>query len=495
MKSITNSSLETASISVDSLSLVPPEDENRRSHTFKRLSQVVDLSTEEAQELANMSNSEREAEIGRLQELIKRYQMLMLLVAINSGWMFYTINMVTYYCKIDLGLSAAENSLVASILFLPWSFKPIWGFMSDSFNFFGYRFKGHFMIMSLVTCTIASSLMVFPKPSIEVLVMTLTLHSLACSYIDALAEGISAMVTKYNERIVALRIDSDHEKADSLKSFGLFNSLRGISRSIMMFVGGFVVEKTHNSHLFYSGMILASYPLFLCLVVFFVFKEDKNPIFFRGCDHFIQGLKKTARSVINKEALLPLVILVFYRLLPQLGQAYTYVLLSRGGWSFSRFNTSSFCGALLTNLALLFGFTKLGKYVKYNLLITTGLIMLGMNIMLSSSVLYAQHYDPFWYSVFWVLVTSMLNLSMALMLVTVVGRLSRLLPEGFESTGVTVIISINNISNSTGRFFSSVLLNTYAVKDGYFERLREPQEIVLTLSVLLIAICPLFVSK
>ena len=495
MESATKESLEEASINGYSSLALLSEDKTRKSQALKRLSQVIGLSSEEIRELANLSKSDREAEINQLRELIKRYQMLMLLVAINSGWMFYTINMVTYYCKIDLELSAAQNSLVASILILPWSFKPIWGFMSDSFNFFGYRFKGHFMIMSLITFTIASSLMVFPQPSIEVLVTTLTLHSLACSYIDALAEGISAMVTKYNERIVVLSVDEKHEQANSLKSFGVFNSLRGVFRSIMMFVGGYVVQKTHNSHLFYSGMILATYPLFLSLVVLFLFKEEKNPIFFKGCARFLQGLKKTARSVTKREALFPLLIAMLYRLLPQLTQAYTYVLLSRGGWSFSQFNTSSFFGALLTNLALLFGFTKLGKYIKYNLLIAGGLVMIAVNILLSSTVFYAQYFDPFWYAVFWVFVTSLVNLSKSLIMVTIVGRISRVLPEGFESTGVTLIISINNVCNNIGIFLSSVLLDAYEVKVGYYERLREPQEMVLALSVLLIAICPLFVAK
>ena len=494
MIGIKDDSVEAASIRANTISTNSYEEKKRRT-TLTKLSKVVDLSEQEAEELANMNESERLEEIKRIQELVKRYQMLMLLIAVNSGWMFYTTNMVTYYCKVDLGLSAADNSKVASILWLPWSFKPIWGFMSDSFNFFGYRFKSHCMIMSLITCSVASVLIFIPRPSIQILTITLAFHSLCCSYIDALAEGISAMVTKYNERIEALRLDSDEQNADSLKSFGIFNSLRAVVKSIMIFVGGYVVERTNSTHLFYSGMILVSFPLIVCLVVFFGFKEEKNPIFFRGCGHFKEGIKKTLDSVVNKEALIPLALLMLYRIMPQLTQGYTYYLITRGGWSFGLFNTSSFIGSLVANVALLFGFTKLGRYVKYNILILTGLIMIGVAIMSCSTVFYSQDYDPKEYSAFWILTSAMQSLSLALMLVTVVGRISRLLPEGFESTGVTLIISLNNISNSTGRFLSSLLLDSYDVKIGYYERMRQPQEIVLAISTLLVGICPLFVSS
>ena len=128
--------------------------------------------------------------------------------------------------------------------------------------------------MSLLTSICASVLIFVPKPGVTLFVTSLFLYSLTVSYIDALAEGISAMITKYNQRIEVLEGKNGSED-NSMKALGMFNSVRGIFQAIMSFVGGFVVERTKSSHLFISGIILSSYPVIFCLQTLFLFKEEK----------------------------------------------------------------------------------------------------------------------------------------------------------------------------------------------------------------------------
>ena len=139
-----------------------------------------------------------------------------------------------------------------------------------------FRFKSHCMIMSLVSSLIAATLIFNPKPSEDVFVVVLIASSLSVCYVDALAEGISAIVTKLNERIAILEDGGEGNTADeSMKALGMFNSFRGVIMAVMTLIGGYVVQWTRSTHLLVSGIFLASYPILFCIQTFFIFKEKK----------------------------------------------------------------------------------------------------------------------------------------------------------------------------------------------------------------------------
>ena len=63
----------------------------------------------------------------------------MVLIAINTGWTFYYINMCVFYNKSIYNLSGAEIGKFIGFVSIPWNLKPIFGFLSDTFFLFGYR--------------------------------------------------------------------------------------------------------------------------------------------------------------------------------------------------------------------------------------------------------------------------------------------------------------------------------------------------------------------
>ena len=93
------------------------------------------------------------------------------------------------------------------------------------------------------------------------------------------------------------------------------------------------------------------------------------------------------------------------------------------------------------------------------------------------------------YGIIFILNVGALNM----VFVPVVGRISKYLPEGFESTGVTLVVAANKV----GLFFictmsTSYLLAAYKVDAGYFERLEQPQMICNWIYFADILIAPLF---
>ena len=50
---------------------------------------------------------------------------------------------ITYYLKDNLQLSPSKSALIQSILSFPSILKPLFGFMSDVYPFFGYKRKSY----------------------------------------------------------------------------------------------------------------------------------------------------------------------------------------------------------------------------------------------------------------------------------------------------------------------------------------------------------------
>ena len=63
----------------------------------------------------------------------------MLLIAINTGWTLYYLNMVVYYNKTVYHLTGAQIGEFIGFISIPWNLKPLFGFLSDTFFIFGYR--------------------------------------------------------------------------------------------------------------------------------------------------------------------------------------------------------------------------------------------------------------------------------------------------------------------------------------------------------------------
>ena len=52
--------------------------------------------------------------------------------------------------KDDYNLTPSVMSMSYGFTALPWSLKPIWGFISDSYPLFGYRRKSYLISMALI---------------------------------------------------------------------------------------------------------------------------------------------------------------------------------------------------------------------------------------------------------------------------------------------------------------------------------------------------------
>ena len=174
---------------------------------------------------------------------------------------------------------------------------------------------------------------------------------------------------------------------------------------------------------------------------------------------------------------------------------YAFVLLGESNWSFDLFNLTGFFSALICNIIVLSGIAKIGQYIKYSFILAGSLIAFSIYLLISSSVIFADRFDKTEYAIFYTLIDCLWNISIKMFYITVTGRISKFLPEGFESTGVTLIIACFNLSQTAGQLLASEILLHYNVKAGYYGRLEFPQLIALGSNIVLNFICPIFLPS
>ena len=206
-------------------------------------------------------------------------------------------------------------------------------------------------------------------------------------------------------------------------------------------------------------------------------------------------LIKTGQALTSREGFGPFTLMLIFSLIPVLRQEYSFVLLNRAGWTFDTFYLVKFFSILLSNLAVLSGVSKIGKYLKYNIILAGCIILLCFYQLVSSSVIFCERFNQSEFAVIYTLIDFTWIMSIKMFYITVTGRISKFLPEGFESTGVTFIISCFNFTQTFGQYLSSVILQSYDVKAGYYGRLESPQLVGIGLGILLNFICPLFLPS
>ena len=488
--------------------ILEPKKTQKKSLMQKRASLSRKSKQTSLKMLTELTPNERSHQIQVLANQVQQYQRLMYLIALNSAWSTYSYNLCLYYCRSVLGASGADYSIFVSIMSIPWYLKPLWGFLSDSFFVFGYRFKSHCVLMSLLMIAPMLSYLLHPTPNLTYFTICQLVYNFGVAYVDALAEGISAVVTKLRETIQLLeefnRMSGAYDKdsdlysegykqriENSVKALGTFNAVKSFFSSFMTFLGGFLITFTPLS---LSGVVLAAYPVIFAVAVIFVFREEKKNYFFNGCLEFRMGLYYTLRTIITPQVLLPFLYMILVTTPPTAMNDFSYVLLGPGGWSFELYNSISLYSNILLSILFLL-MVRLGDFVRFNQLMLMSQIMVSFSVVLGGLCLYAYEVSHWLFSVFWLFQMTLYNLGFNLTSIVLVGRVSTFLADGYESTGVAVVIAANNFANSLRNQFSGSFLDYYNVGNGYYWRLKTPQFYSSLAMIGYVLVAPMFLFQ
>ena len=95
----------------------------------------------------------------------------------------------TFYLKDDLHLSAAEVAALGGVITLPWLVKPLYGFVTDSYPFLGYRRRSRLAAAGAVGCASYLALSA-GLPTAPQTVGALVLGSAAVAVSDVVADSM-----------------------------------------------------------------------------------------------------------------------------------------------------------------------------------------------------------------------------------------------------------------------------------------------------------------
>ena len=143
----------------------------------------------------------------------------------------------TYLLKDELNLGPAEMSALMGIFVLPWTIKPLYGFLSDGFPLFGYRRKSYLVAAGLIGASSYALLSFEPlwnamekTTAISGTVVALLLSSACIALSDVVADGIVVTKTrKADEEARAMAAAQSENKHDgSVESSSVAGGLQSL---------------------------------------------------------------------------------------------------------------------------------------------------------------------------------------------------------------------------------------------------------------------------
>ena len=102
---------------------------------------------------------------------------------------------ITYYFKDNLQLSPSKSALIQSILRFPNILKPLFGFMSDIYPFFGYKRKSYILINSILIF-ISWTILSFFNLSVILTILILLIQAISKTFLAACSSAVLVEISK-----------------------------------------------------------------------------------------------------------------------------------------------------------------------------------------------------------------------------------------------------------------------------------------------------------
>jgi folate/biopterin transporter len=366
---------------------------------------------------------------------------------------------VSFFLKDRLGLSPAEVASLVGIAMLPWTVKPLYGMISDSFPIGGYRRRPYLVLSSLLgSIAWLGMAMVVETPLAATIAIALASLSVACS--DAITDALV---------VQRARLETEGD-AGSLQSFSWAAVSVGAISSA--YFGGFVLERWGTQVVF---EITAALPLLVAIAAFAIADLPVKP----GDSNDLDGTQpkieyqwhQLRQAVTSKQIWLPAAFIFLWQATPSADTAFFFFTTNELGFN------PEFLGTvrLATSLAGLVGVWIFQRYLKAvpmrRIFLWTTLIstVLGLtSLILITHTNRSLGIDDRWFSLGDSLILTVAG-RIAYMPVLVLA--ARLCPEGIEATLFALLMSVMNVAGLCSYQLGAALTHWLGVTDVNFANL------------------------
>ncbi|MGA1409522.1 MAG: folate/biopterin family MFS transporter [Prochlorotrichaceae cyanobacterium] len=364
---------------------------------------------------------------------------------------------VTFFLKDDLGLSPAETAALTGLGILPWTLKPLFGFLSDGFPIGGYRRRPYLILSGLLgsgAWVFLGSLKALHLPQEKwFATLAIVLTSLAIAVADVIADSI-----------VAERARQETQSgAGSLQS--LCWSTLAIGGLLTAYLSGFLLERFGTQAIF---LITASFPLLVSWAAGLINEEPSDRKNWQGLKDQTVALWGALRQ---KQIWMPAMFICIWQSTPSAESAFFYFTTNDLGFS------PEFLGRvrLVSSIAGLVGIWSFQRFFKavpfrpilgWTIVIST---LLGLTTLILVTHANRQlGIDDRWFSLGDTLILTVAG-EIAFMPVLVLA--ARICPAGVEATLFALLMSLFNLSGLVSREIGALLTQWLGVTEVDFTHL------------------------
>jgi folate/biopterin transporter len=393
----------------------------------------------------------------------------------------------TFLLKDELHLGPAELSALTGLFTLPWTIKPLYGFLSDGFPLFGYRRRSYLILAGLTGCFSYSFVGhrfwgifddvgtgvaggggdAFTGPIIPATVAALVLSSACIAFCDVVADGIVVQKT---------RDSSDPKLAGGLQS--LCWGSAAVGGLLSAYFSGSLLEVMKPQDVF---SITAVLPFLVASIALLI---DERPVS-KANDAAVNGAVAEASPLDNVKEQIdalwsaikqpsiykPALFLFLWQSTPTSDGAFLYFATNDLGFG------PEFLGRvrLVTALSSLFGVWLYNKYLKTtpikDILFWSSIVSapLGMlNLLLITHTNRDLGIPDTWFVAGDDVILSILG-EVAFLPTLVLA--ARLCPPGVEAVLFATLMSINNGAGTVGTEIGALLTRFLGVTESNFDNM------------------------
>lgn len=360
---------------------------------------------------------------------------------------------VSFFLKDDLALSPAAVAALTGIASLPWTIKPIFGFLSDGLPLFGYRRRPYLILSGLLGTTAWLILATLAHTAWLATAMIL-LSSLSVAMSDVIVDSLVV----------------ERARKESQNDTGTLQSLcwgaSAIGGLLTAYLGGLLLEYTSTRAVF---VVTATFPLIVSVVAWLITEEpvpesSNSPTVWNQ----IQQLK-TAFS--QRAIWMPALFLFLWQSTPSADSAFFFFTTNDLGFE------PEFLGRvrLVTSLAALIGiaiFQRFLKAVPFRTIFAWSTVLASLGGM--TTLLLVTHTNRTlgigdqWFSLGDSAILTVMG-QIAFMPVLVLS--ARLCPAGVEATLFALLMSIVNLAGLVSHELGALLTHWLHVTETDFDNL------------------------
>ena len=382
---------------------------------------------------------------------------------------------INFYYKDMLNLSPFELTTITSITAIPWIIKPLYGFISDTYPFFGYKRKSYLILSSLLGSIswiiMANFVSLINMGQMETGIITLinsvsfvTLSFIGFAFSDVLLDAIAVSKTR------------EQNNTGSIQTIFWVSSLLG--SIISSYFSGYLLQNYGTVFVFYLSAV---FPLITVVISVFI-KEPLNYKLQYSRADTIQLLKIKIKKILNtlsqKTILYPLLLLMISNAMPKISTTLFYYEVNKLGFQ------PEFFGMIgsASSIASLFGIVlynqqlksiQLRAILKWTCILN---VILGMlPLILVTHINRLIGIPDTWFAILDDIVLSIFSQISNMPILVLAAQIC---PSGIEGMLYATITSANNLSNNIGKLLGGLLTLMMGVTNDNFTNL--PWLIVLT---------------